>query len=112
MSSSKKHWTKKELKIYLLLLCAQADSQQSQEEIALIKAKTDNDTFNRIYQEFVKDEDEDTRIHKIEMAVHKHEFSHMELTDLRKETNELFNSDKKYSAAERFLDKLLDNIIY
>jgi hypothetical protein len=111
MNNNGKNWSKKELKIYLLLLCAQADSQQTQEEIALIKGKTDSDTFTRIYKEFKKD-DEDTSIQKIESAVHKHEFSHMELADLRKEINELFNSDKKYSAAERYLDKLLDNIIY
>ena len=112
MSKMSKAWTKKELKIYLLLLCAQADSKQTPEELAMIKGKTNSDTFSRIYQEFENDGDEDIRIQKIEAAVHKHEFSHMELADLRKEINELFNSDKKYSAAERYLDKLLDNIIY
>ncbi len=111
MSDMSKPWTKKELKIYLFLLCAQADAVQTTAELDLIKQKTDSTTFTRVYREFEED-DEDTRLQKIESAVHKHTFSHMELADLRKEINELFNTDKKYSAAERYLDKLLDNIIY
>lgn len=111
MINTSKNWSKHELKIYILLLCAQADAVQSQEEINLIKAKTDNETFNSLYQEFKMD-DEDTSILKIETSVGRHQFSHMELSDLKKEIHELFNSDDKFSAAERYLSKILDNIVY
>lgn len=112
MKNPSKNWSKKELKVYLLLLCAQTDSQQSHEEIDLIRRKTDSDTFDKIYQEFEKDVDEDTRIQKIESAVHKHEFSQMELADLKKEIHQLFHSDKNFSESEKYLDRILDNIVY
>lgn len=111
MKNSSKNWSKHELKIYILLLCAQADTVQTENEIAVIKTKTDNDTFTALFQEF-KQDDEDTSLQKIETAVSKLQFSHMELSDLKKEIHALFNSDKKFSAAEGYLSKILDNIIY
>lgn len=111
MSTTSKNWSKEQLKVYLLLLSAQADSVQTKEEIDLIKSKTDKTTFDTVYEEFKKD-DEDTSLQKIESAVAKLKFSHMELADLRKEINEVFHSDNKFSASERYLDKLLDNLIY
>ncbi|MFX0556669.1 hypothetical protein ACOCEA_07720 [Maribacter sp. CXY002] len=111
MVNTSKTWSKHELKIYMLLLCGQADSMLSQEELNLIKSKTDNETFESLYREFKMD-NEDISIQKIETSVGKHQFSHMELADLKKEFNELFNSDSKFSAAERYLSKILDNIVY
>lgn len=111
MGNSSKNWTKHELKIYILLLCAQADTVQTQDEIDLIKAKSDKDTFTAIYQEF-KQDDEDTSLQKIETAVSKLQFSHMELSELKKEIHVLFTSDKKFSTSERYLAKILDNIVY
>ncbi|TLP80249.1 hypothetical protein [Maribacter sp. ACAM166] len=111
MSNSSKNWSKHELKIYLLLLCAQADSVQTEDELEIIKHKTNSDTFASIYQEFKMD-DEDTSIEKIETSIGRLEFSQMELADLKKEFNELFHSDKKFSAAEHYLVKILDNILY
>lgn len=111
MYNASEKWSKHTLKIYLLLLCAQADLVLTQEELAFIKHKTNTETFDPIYQEFIKD-DEDIRIEKLEAAIGKLEYSQMELADLKKEIHELFNSDKKFSAAERYLDKILDNIVY
>ncbi|WP_339657466.1 hypothetical protein [uncultured Maribacter sp.] len=111
MRNSSKNWSKHELKVYLLLLCAQADSEQTPEEIDLIKQKTDSATFAALYKEFKKD-DEDTRFEKIEASIGVLEFSQMELSDLKKELYELFRSDKKITAAEQYLNKILDNILY
>ncbi len=111
MKNPNKNWSKKELKVYLLLLCAQTDSVQTQEEIDLIRRKTDSATFESVYQEFQKD-DEDTGIQKIEAAVGKLQFSQMELAELKKEIHQLFRSDNKFSASERYLDRILDNIVY
>lgn len=77
MSNSSKIWSKEQLKIYLLLLSAQVDSVQTKEEIDLIKSKTDNTTFDVIYNEFIKD-DEDISLQKIERAIAKLQYSHME----------------------------------
>ncbi|ASV31815.1 hypothetical protein [Maribacter cobaltidurans] len=111
MHNSSKNWSKEQLKVYLLLLSAQADFVQTKKEIDLIKSKTDKTTFDAIFEEF-KNDHQDTSLQKIENAVAKLKFSHMELTDLREEINEVFHSDKKFSVSERYLDKLLDNLIY
>ena len=108
MSNSSKNWSKNELKVYLLLLCAQADSELTQIEIDMIKQKTDSATFASLYKEFIKD-DEDTSFEKIEASIGVLEYSQMELSDLKKE---LFRSDKKFTAAEQYLNKILDNILY
>ncbi len=111
MNLERKHWSKTELKIYILLLCANIDSEIKEEEISFIKNNTDLATFNRIYKEFCKD-DEDTCFEKIEYAIGKHEFSHKELNILKKEVCEIFNSDDKFHLNERYLEKVLDNILY
>ena len=38
MKQNKHPWNKKELKIYILLLCANADNEESEKEIELIKS--------------------------------------------------------------------------
>ena len=55
MTSKSNNWNKQELKIYILLLCANADSVKSKEEIELIKSKTNSETFDKIFKEFSKD---------------------------------------------------------
>lgn len=111
MKNSSKNWSKHELKIYLLLLCAQADTEQTSEEIDLIKQKTDSATFASIYKEF-KTDNEDTSFEKIEASIGRLEYSQMELADLKKEFYEIFRSDKKITTAEQYLIKILDNILY
>lgn len=111
MSNPSKNWSKHELKVYLLLLCAQADAEQTPEEINLIKQKTDNATFASLYKKFKKD-NEDTSFEKVEASINVLEFSQMELSDLKKEFYELFRSDKKITTAEQYLNKILDNILY
>lgn len=104
-------WTKKELQTYILLLCANADSNETEEEINLIKNKTDIETFEKIHKEFSKDTEE-VRFEKIEENIHLHEYSTMELSEFRKEMYEIFLADKKYLLMERNLDRILDNILY
>lgn len=104
-------WTKSELQIYILLLCANADSNLTEEEIKVIRSKTDEETFDKIYDEFCGDT-EDESLEKIKDDLVNHEYSHRELVELRKEMFEVFFSDKKFSRMENTLDKILDNIIY
>ncbi len=111
MKTTKKHWKKTELQIYVLLLCANADSMETDEEINLIKSKTDPDTFNKMYKEFISDT-LDESLEKIQQNIYKHYYSHMELIEFRKEVNAVFLSDKKIHQMERNLDRILDNIIY
>ena len=104
-------WTKAELHIYILLLCASSDNEQSEEEIELIKSKTDPDTFNRINEEFSKDSEEES-LEKIAHKMHYYEYSNQEISELKKEIREVFFIDKNLSILEQNLDRILDNIIY
>jgi hypothetical protein len=111
MNSKENPWSKKELQIYILLLCANADSEETEEELDLIKSKTDSETFERIHKEF-KEDSEDKRFEKIDINVQLHDYSNMELSEFRKEMYEIFLADKRYMLMERNLDRILDNILY
>ncbi|PNQ75291.1 hypothetical protein C1T31_03930 [Hanstruepera neustonica] len=109
MSTNK--FSKTELQIYILLLCANADSVETEDEINLIKSKVDEETFNKIYKVFSNDND-DERLEKIDDNIHHHEFTNMELAQLRREIYEIFFSDCDFKMMERNLDRILDNILY
>lgn len=111
MTTGNNLWTKEELKTYILLLCAKADQYESENEIDLIKSKIDNPTFDRVYTEISKDNEEDS-LAKIQDNIAWHEYSNMELSKLRKEMHEVFLSDEKFTMMEKNIDRILDNIIY
>jgi hypothetical protein len=111
MNEKTNKWTKSELQIYILLLCANADSIETEEEINFIKSKVDAETFNKIYSEFSND-NEDERLEKIEDNVELHEFTTMELGELRREMYSIFFSDCDFKIMERNLDRIMDNILY
>jgi len=111
MKSEEKTWTKTELQIYILLLCANADSVESKEELNLIKSKVDEKTFRKIYNEFSKDTEEES-LDKIDANIHLHIYNHTELSNLHKEIQEIFLIDNKFGVLEQNLNRILDNIIY
>ena len=111
MKSNENHWSKTELQIYILLLCANADSIETEEEMELIKSKTNMQTLKKLYNEYTGDS-EDERLEKISKNLLFHDFTHMELMEFREEINEVFHADKKITMMERNLDRILDNIIY
>lgn len=104
-------WSKTELQVYILLLCANADDQESEKELNMITLKTDQETFERIYQEF-SDDTEEERLDKIDAAIHLHQYSMKEIADFRREMYEIFFSDCNFTLMEKNLDRILDNIIY
>lgn len=111
MKNGKTNWTKKELQIYILLLCANADAVQTEEEIRLIKSKVDNEIFTKIYSEFLKDS-EDESLEKIQENVALHHYSHRELLKIRTEMQEVFFADRNYQMMERNLERILRNMLY
>lgn len=104
-------WTKTELQIYILLLCANADSAETEEEINLINSKVDEKIFKKIHKEFSEDSEED-RFEKIDDNIQSHEYTTMELAQLRREMYEIFFSDCDFKLMERNLDKIMDNMLY
>ncbi len=111
MKNDMANWSKSDLKIYILMLCAKIDKEETEAEISLIKSKTDIETFNRLYNEFCCDE-EDGCFEKIEDAINQHEYSPKELDELKKEILEVFHSDKDFSMKERYLETVFDRILY
>lgn len=111
MENGRTTWSKDELQIYILLLCANADGKESREEMELIKAKIDSNVFDRIYREFSGDADE-VRFEKIQDCVALHDYSHRELLHLKKEMRKIFMSDKNIVMMERNLARVLGNMLY
>lgn len=93
------------------MFCAKVDQCESEQEIELIKSKADPETFDRLYKEICND-DENSCFEKIEDAIGKHPLSASEIAEIKKEVLEVFNADKKFEMKERYLDKVLDNILY
>ena len=63
MSSQPRHWTKDELKTYVLLLCADADTSKSESELELIRSKTDPAIYTKMHEEYANDNEES--IHRV-----------------------------------------------
>ena len=64
-----------------------------------------------MYREFQND-DEDESLEKIQDALEKHEYSELEVCQLKNEIQQIFASDRKIPMAESNLGKILENIIY
>ncbi len=111
MKNNHKNWTKEELKIYIMLVCAKADGEVSPEEIELIKSKTSHEAFDKIYEEFKGDKKKKS-LKKIERAIGFHHYGALELLELRKEIFKVYFADNILCKKERYLDQILDNIIY
>lgn len=111
MKNDKISWAKHELEIYVLLLCANADATQSEEEINLIRSTVNPECFDRIYEEFSGDTEEES-LKKIEACVACHEYSHKELSEIRQRMKDVFFTDKRYGMMERNMERILNRILY
>lgn len=111
MKNEKKTWSKPELEIYVLLLCANADKTESKEEIDLIRSQVDLACFEKIYAEFSGDNEEES-LKKIQICVASHEYSHKELCELQTKMKKVFLKDKRYGMMERNMERILDRMLY
>lgn len=104
-------WSKAELEIYIMLLCANADAVETAHELQLIKARSNASTFEKIYKEFLEDSEEEG-LDKIDDCIQHHDFDEMELADFRRDIYELFMTDGVMDRQEANIDRILDNILY
>lgn len=111
MKKADKQWSKQELKVYILLLCAKADGIEVPEEIDLIKSKSSPEIFDTIYSELSLDSEEES-IEKIEDTIARLNYSEMELSEFKKDIQEVFYADKNFSRKEINFNRILNNIIY
>ncbi len=111
MKTDETIWSKEELKTYILILCAKADNVEAGEEIELIKKKTSDEIFDKMYREFQND-DEDASLEKIENVLEGHHYSELEICELKNEIQKIFAADRKIPMSESNLGRILENILY
>ena len=106
MKNHSPSWNKAELEIYIMLLCANADAVETKHELDLIKSRTTASTFDKIYQEFLQDSEEEG-LDKIDDCIQLHEFDEMELADFRRDIYELFMTDGVMDRQESNIDRIV-----
>ncbi len=104
------NWTKEDLKIYILIYCANADLSESKHEINFIKEKIQNSNFDKIRDEFEKD-NEYQSIQKIQTSIKENGYSKVAINNLFDEIKELFKSDDNYDVMEQNLFRGLNRIL-
>tara|TARA_R110000787_G_scaffold60220_8_gene136571 strand:+ start:13104 stop:13430 length:327 start_codon:yes stop_codon:yes gene_type:complete len=104
------NWTKEDLKIYLLIYCANADFSESKQELNYIKEKIHNSNLDKIRDEFEKD-NEYQSIQKIQSAIKDLEYSKLAINSLFEEIKELFKSDDNFDTQEHNLFRGLNKIL-
>lgn len=110
MSQFETNWGKEEFTAYVLLYCAQADSNVSEEEITIIKTKVDEEQFKSVKSEFESDNDY-KRIQKIKNTVTRYGFSAEDMQILFDDMKKIFHSDGKFDLIERKLFNMLKRIL-
>lgn len=111
MKDKKPNWTKTELQVYIMLLCANADKKETEEELEMIQNSTSKITFLKMHKKF-HTHSKKKQLNKIETCIDNHNYSQMELAAFRREMYKIFFSDCEFSMLEERLDKTLDNILY
>ena len=104
------NWSKEELKVYILIYCANANFLESKAEKDFIISKIKGNSFERIHEEFDMDNDYQS-IQKIRLALEKYGYSKEVAGQTFKEMEELFLSDGKYDILEQNLSRGLNHIL-
>ncbi|MFT4663065.1 MAG: hypothetical protein ACI8XB_003358 [Patiriisocius sp.] len=110
MTENTTNWTKEELKVYILIYCANADFTESKFEINYIKSKIETSSFDKIHAEFENDNDYSS-IQKIQSSMEQHNYNNEETDSLLAEIKELFLSDSEFDALEQNLFRGLKHIL-
>ena len=109
MTTQKQHWTKNEFLTYFLLYAAHADIFFKEEEKKHILSKIKPDTFEKVLEEFSKDNGY-VRIQKIIIYHQLNQYFTAE--NILKECKELFLSDNHFHLIEQYtlsnMKRLLD----
>jgi hypothetical protein len=100
MNNLKSTWTKEEMKIYLLIFCANADFVELKVETDFIKARANKAVYKKMHIEYDKDNDYQS-IQKIRSAFEDFNYSLNETEIIFNEIKELFLSDDDFSILER-----------
>ena len=102
------NWTKDDLRMYLLIYCANADFVESPEELEFIKSKIGHSDFAKMHAEFEGDNDYQS-IQKIQKAYEALGYTSPDA--LFDEVREFFKSDGEFDILERNLMLYLKHIL-
>ena len=106
----KPHWTKEELVAYILLYTAHSNFDEANTEKNVIISKVDMQTFQKIHDEFDKDNDYQS-LQKIIKGVEEHNYNNDDLQSLFIDIKTLFLSDGEYDVLERNMFMYLKKIL-
>jgi len=106
----KTHWSKEELVAYILLYASESDLIVSNKERNVIISKVDMNTFQKIRDEFDKDNDYKS-IQKIIAGLKEHNYSKMDIDLLFADIKGLFFSDGNYNTTEKSMYMFLKRIL-
>jgi hypothetical protein len=103
-------WTDVELKAYMLLYCAHADFNISNEEKEYIKNKVGETEYHKIHKEFEEDNDYQ-QIQKINAAIERFNYSKEEIDETFKSIKKLFLVDGEVDILEQNLYRGLKHLL-
>lgn len=92
-------------------MCANADKEETKEELNIISSKVNKETFDKMEMIF-KADSEEKRLIKISKNIQQQSYSLMGLGAFRKEIHKVFLLDNKFTMMEKRLDWTLDIILY
>lgn len=104
------NWTQEELMVYILIWCANADFIESEEEVAFILSKVNEDTYKKMHKEFHQSNDK-LSLDKISETFEKLDLSSSDITQVFADVKELFMADGKYSYLEKNLNRGLNKLL-
>ena len=110
MNNFNTEWSREDLEAYILIYCANANFEETQNQRDFIKEHVSASNFKTIHKEFNKDNDYQS-IQKIQTTIEKHGYSKDEIDELFDEMKELFLSDENYDILEQNLFRGLHHII-
>jgi uncharacterized protein YlbG (UPF0298 family) len=110
MSDFNTNWSKKELSAYILMYCANANFQETSEELEIVRSKVDSDSLKVIRKEFNEDNDYQS-IQKIQSTVERLGYNWSQLDDLISEIKALFLADGTFDAIEKSMFIGLRNLL-
>ena len=110
MANMNSDWSKKDLEIYLLIYCANANYSESKDEKDFIKSRANSEEYKKMHREFEKDNDYQS-IQKIQFSIERHGLSKAEKDKLFSEIKEMFQADGETDILESNLFRGLQHLI-
>ena len=96
------NWTEEEFKSYLFIYCANADYEESSEEIKMAKAIISEKGYEKMHKEFDADNDYQS-LQKIQSTVKRLEFDENKLDSLCADVKQMFLADGDFDIMEKNL---------